>query len=307
MSSAWIEAYLESLAVERGASDNTLAGYGRDLADYGAFLAARGRTVAAAGREDVAAFIAGLAGRGLAQATQARKLSAVRQLHRFLYGEGLRPDDPTTTVDRPKAGRPLPKSLSAEEVERLLDQAAAAAARPVEDEAEALRALRFHALVELIYASGMRVSELLSLPAGAVRAETRAIVVRGKGAKERLVPLGAKASAAVLAYRERLKRSGRHAGSPFAFPAASETGHFTRQAFARDLKAAGAAAGIAPDRLSPHVMRHAFASHLLANGADLRVLQELLGHADIGTTQIYTHVLEHRLAALVRDHHPLAG
>lgn len=300
------EAFLEAIAVERAAAENTLAAYGRDLDDYEAFLAGRGRSVADAGRDDVAAFMSALAAAGLARTTQARRLSAVRQLHRFLYAEGRRADDPTTTVDRPKPARALPKVLSMDEVGRMLDTAHVLAAAEPEDPAEKLRAVRFAALLELLYASGLRVSELVGLPASAVRADTRAIVVRGKGDKERLVPLGERARAAVLAYRALLARSGRFAGSRFAFPAAGAAGHLTRQVFARELKAFAAGLGIPAAKVSPHVIRHAFASHLLSNGADLRVVQELLGHADIATTQIYTHVLEHRLAALVADHHPLA-
>jgi integrase/recombinase XerD len=303
---ALVEAYLEAASIEDAASDNTLVAYRADLALYLSFLAGRGRGLLDAATDDVEAFLAGLAAEGYAAATQARRLSAVRQLHKFLYAEGRRADDPTARVDRPRTRRPLPKVLSVDEVGRLMDAVAAAAAEPVEDAAEALRRVRFSAMLETLYASGLRVSELVALPAGAIRETTAAVTVRGKGAKDRLVPIGDTARAAVLAYRRLLKASGRHAGSPFLFPAASETGHVTRQSFARELKDAAARLGIAPDKVSPHVLRHAFASHLLQNGADLRVVQELLGHADIGTTEIYTHVLEHRLAALVADHHPLS-
>jgi len=303
---ALVEAYLEAASIEDAASDNTLVAYRADLALYLSFLAGRGHGLLDAATDDVEAFLAGLAAEGYAAATQARRLSAVRQLHKFLYAEGRRADDPTTRVDRPHTRRPLPKVLSVEEVGRLMDAVAAAAAEPVEDTTEALRRARFSAMLETLYASGLRVSELVALPAGAIREGTAAVTVRGKGAKDRLVPIGDTARAAVLAYRRLLKASGRHAGSPFLFPAASETGHVTRQSFARELKDAAARLGIAPDKVSPHVLRHAFASHLLQNGADLRVVQELLGHADIGTTEIYTHVLEHRLAALVADHHPLS-
>lgn len=303
---ALVEAYLEAASIEDAASDNTLVAYRADLALYLSFLAGRGRGLLDAATDDVEAFLAGLAAEGFAAATQARRLSAVRQLHKFLYAEGRRADDPTTRVDRPRTRRPLPKVLSVEEVGRLMDAVAATAAEPVEDAAETLRRARFSAMLETLYASGLRVSELVALPAGAIREGTAAVTVRGKGAKDRLVPIGDTARAAVLAYRQLLKASGRHAGSPFLFPAASETGHVTRQSFARELKDAAARLGIAPDKVSPHVLRHAFASHLLQNGADLRVVQELLGHADIGTTEIYTHVLEHRLAALVADHHPLS-
>ena len=301
-----VETYLEAASIENAASDNTLAAYRADLDLYTGFLAGRGRSLLDATTDDVEDFVAGLAAEGYAAATQARRLSAVRQLHKFLYTEGRRADDPTARVDRPRTRRPLPKVLSVEEVGRLMDATAATAAEPVEDQAEALRRARFWAMLETLYASGLRVSELVGLPAGAIREGTAAMTVRGKGSKDRLVPIGDTARAAVIAYRRLLKASGRHAGSPFLFPANSETGHVTRQSFARDLKDAAARLGISPDKVSPHVLRHAFASHLLQNGADLRIVQELLGHADIGTTEIYTHVLEHRLAALVADHHPLS-
>ncbi|CAI9413706.1 Tyrosine recombinase XerD [Pleomorphomonas sp. T1.2MG-36] len=301
-----VETYLEAASIENAASDNTLAAYRADLDLYIGFLAGRGRGLLDAATDDVEDFVAGLAAEGYAAATQARRLSAVRQLHKFLYTEGRRADDPTARVDRPRTRRPLPKVLSVEDVGRLMDATAATAAEPVEDRAEALRRTRFWAMLETLYASGLRVSELVGLPAGAIREGTAAMTVRGKGSKDRLVPIGDTARAAVIAYRSLLKASGRHAGSPFLFPANSETGHVTRQSFARDLKDAAARLGISPDKVSPHVLRHAFASHLLQNGADLRIVQELLGHADIGTTEIYTHVLEHRLAALVADHHPLS-
>ncbi len=301
-----IETYLEAASIEDAASDNTLMAYRADLDLYVGFLAGRGLNLLSAQTTDVEAFIAGLAAEGYASATQARRLSAIRQLHKFLYTEGRRTDDPTAQVDRPRTRRPLPKVLSVDEVGRLMDAVSAAAIEPLDDPAETLRRSRFSAMLETLYASGLRVSELVSLPAGSIRENTAAITVRGKGSKDRLVPIGNKARTAVLAYRQLLKASGRHAGNTFLFPANSETGHVTRQSFARELKDAAARLGISPDKVSPHVLRHAFASHLLQNGADLRVVQELLGHADIGTTEIYTHVLEHRLAALVADHHPLS-
>ncbi|ODN69020.1 site-specific tyrosine recombinase XerD [Methylobrevis pamukkalensis] len=301
-----LDAYLEMQSVERGAADNTLAAYRRDLADWLGFLAARKRPSVEAGREDVEAFMAGLAGRGMAATTQARRLSAVRQFHKFLYAEGHRSDDPTSTVERPRKGRPLPKILSEDEVSRLLDGARHSAALPRERPLEALRATRLSALLELLYATGMRVSELVSLPANAIRTDARVLTVRGKGNKERLVPIGGRAREAVEAWRAALAAHRGAAESPWLFPAVSESGHLSRQAFARDLKEFAAGVGLAPDKVSPHVLRHAFASHLLQNGADLRVVQSLLGHADISTTQIYTHVLDERLRKLVEEHHPLA-
>jgi integrase/recombinase XerD len=302
-----VEAFLEAMSVERGAALNTLAAYGRDLEDYRSFLNRQNCDALTADRADITAYMADLAARGFARTSQARRLSAVRQLHKFLYAEGHLGGDPTTAVDRPKPARPLPKVLSIDEVDRLLETAHLLAAAETEDPREQLRAARFAALVEVLYASGLRVSELVSLPVSAVRGDTRAMTVRGKGSKDRMVPLGSKAREAVLFYRGLLARKGGKSASRWLFPASSETGHITRQAFARDLKTFAAGLGIPAAKVSPHVLRHAFASHLLSNGADLRVVQELLGHADIATTQIYTHVLEHRLAALVADHHPLAG
>ena len=301
-----VESFLEMMAVERGAATATLDAYARDLGDFSAFMAARGRDVGGASAEDVAAHLADLAGRGFEASTQARHLSALRQFHRFLYGEGIRADDPTGTVDAPKKGRPLPKVLSEAEVDRLIETARA----DIEDEgaspAERARALRLHALLETAYATGMRVSELVSLPASAINGEAPFLMVRGKGDKERLVPLSGRARAAMSAHLAASRASGRGA-SKWLFPSWSESGHTTRQAFARDLKALAARIGLAPQAVSPHVLRHAFASHILAHGADLRVVQQLLGHADISTTQIYTHVLDERLRELVETAHPLAG
>lgn len=301
-----VDAFLEALSVERGASANTLAAYGRDLDDFAGFLAGRGLAVHAADHDAMAAFLADLAARGLAPASQARKLSAVRQFHRFLYDEGVRGDDPTGRVDAPKKRRPLPKILSEAEVGRLLDGVAERAAREDLAPGDRLKALRLKALLELVYASGLRVSELVALPASAARLTEPVLIVRGKGAKERMVPLTETAQAAMRAYVAARAASG-GAVSRWLFPAATESGHLTRQGFALELKAAGIAAGIAPARLSPHVLRHAFASHLLAHGADLRVVQELLGHADISTTEIYTHVQAERLRAVVTQHHPLSA
>jgi integrase/recombinase XerD len=242
-----------------------------------------------------------------------RHLSAIRQFHRFLYGEGFRADDPTGTIDAPKKGRPLPKVLSEADVDRLIETAAAEARATHDGEGREIsppvrgRWLRLHALLETVYATGLRVSELVSLPASAVRGEAPFITVRGKGSKERLVPLSARARAAMSDHVAHLKAMGKWAaGEKWLFPSWSESGHTTRQAFARDLKALAARLGLPAAAVSPHVLRHAFASHILAHGADLRVVQQLLGHADISTTQIYTHVLDERLRDLVETHHPLA-
>jgi integrase/recombinase XerD len=296
--------YLDMLAAERGAGKNTLAAYGRDLADFTAHLGAAGRSIATASTEDLRAYLGDLARRGMTPATVARRLSAIRQLYRFLYAEGQRKDDPAAVLEGPKRARVLPKTLTLGEVDRLLRVAAIfdpAAPLPVR-----LRAARLACLVEMLYATGLRVSELVALPASAASHDARVIVVRGKGNKERLVPLNDAAKRATAAYLALLAQSGREAKSKWLFPSFGESGHLTRQHLARDLKTLAAAAGLRTSQVSPHVLRHAFASHLLHNGADLRVVQTLLGHADISTTQIYTHVLEERLKSLVRDLHPLA-
>jgi integrase/recombinase XerD len=296
--------FLDMLAAERGAGLNTLAAYGRDLADFTAYLA-DGRSVATATTDDIRAYLGAQAKRGMQPATVARRLSAIRQLYRFLYAEAQRKDDPAAVLEGPKRGRVLPKMLTLAEVDRLLriagecDPQATAAVR--------LRATRLACLVELLYATGLRVSELMALPASAALRDARVIVVRGKGNKERLVPLNEAAKRAMAAYLALVAETGGGAAnSKWLFPSFGDSGHLTRQHFARELKALAAAAGLRPAQLSPHVLRHAFASHLLHNGADLRVVQTLLGHADISTTQIYTHVLEERLKSLVRDLHPLA-
>jgi integrase/recombinase XerD len=297
--------FLDMLAAERGAGKNTLAAYGRDLADFIGSLAGA-RSVATATTDHIRAYLGDLAKRGLSPATVARRLSAIRQLYRFLYAEGQRKDDPAAVLEGPKRGRALPKTLTLAEVDRLLR--VAGECDPQAPPAVRLRAARLACLVELLYATGLRVSELVALPASAARRDARVIVVRGKGNKERMVPLNDAAKQAMTGYLARLAEAGdgRGAGSKWLFPSFGEAGHLTRQHFARELKALAAAAGLRAAQLSPHVLRHAFASHLLHNGADLRVVQTLLGHADISTTQIYTHVLEERLKSLVRDLHPLA-
>ena len=303
---ALVELFLDMLAAERGAGKNTLDAYRNDLADLAAHLHAAGTTIAAAKTDDLRGFLSALAERGFKASSLARRLSALRQLYRFLYAEGKRSDDPAAVLEGPKRGRSLPKLLSIAEVDALL----ARARKEMEDvevpPAKRLRAARLLCLLEVVYATGLRVSELVALPASAAKRDQRMLVVRGKGGKERLVPLNQAAKRAMADYLKLLEDAGRGAGSKWLFPSFGETGHLTRQHFARELKTLGAICGITPARLSPHVLRHAFASHLLHNGADLRVVQTLLGHADISTTQIYTHVLEERLKALVRDLHPLA-
>ena len=302
---ALVELFLDMLAAERGAGENTLAAYRNDLADLTAHLRAAGRTIADADTDDLRGFLKSLAERGFKASSLARRLSAVRQLYRFLYAEGKRSDDPAAVLEGPKRGRTLPKVLSIAEVDGLLAQARKNMEDAEQPPAGRLRAARLLCLLEVVYATGLRVSELVALPASAARRDQRMLVVRGKGGKERLVPLNQAAKRAMAEYLALRAGTERGAPSKWLFPSFGEQGHLTRQHFARELKALGSSCGIAPARLSPHVLRHAFASHLLHNGADLRVVQTLLGHADISTTQIYTHVLEERLKALVRDLHPL--
>jgi integrase/recombinase XerD len=296
--------YLDMLAAERGAGANTLAAYRRDLEDFSAYLKVAGRSIARAGTEDLREYLSDLSRRGMRVTTVARRLSAMRQLYRFLYAEGHRANDPAAVLQGPKRERNLPKTLSLAEVDHLLHTAAAS--DPTSPLPARLRAARLACLVELLYATGLRVSELVALPASAARKDARVIIVRGKGNKERMVPLNDAAKRAMTAYLALLKESGHEAQSKWLFPSFGDSGHLTRQHFARELKTLAGAAGLRAAQVSPHVLRHAFASHLLHNGADLRVVQTLLGHADISTTQIYTHVLEERLKSLVRDLHPLA-
>ncbi len=301
MSAAYVESFLEMMSAERGAAVNTLQSYERDLEDARSFLRTRGTGLTDASADDLRSYLSHLAGQGFKSSSQARRLSALRQFYKFLYAEGLRTDDPTGILDAPKKARTLPKTLSIEHVTRLIGQAEAEAKS---GKGDAMANLRMHALIELLYATGMRVSELVSLPASVLAQNGRFLIVRGKGNKERLVPLSQAAIRAMRAYGEQLQEDG--ADSPWLFPSNGKTGHLPRQVFARDLKSLAARAGIRVAAISPHVLRHAFASHLLANGADLRAVQELLGHSDISTTQIYTHVLEERLHDLVQNHHPLA-
>jgi integrase/recombinase XerD len=301
-----IELFLDMLAAERGAGENTLAAYGRDLADLSNFLRAARSRISTARTEDLRAYLAALDKRGFAASSVARRLSAIRQLFRFLYAEGKRRDDPAAVIEGPKRGRTVPKVLTIEEVDRLLAAARAAGQRPHLTLGERVRTARLTCLIELLYATGLRVSELVTLPASAAARNAHMLVVRGKGGKERLVPLNEAAKSAMGEYLALLAQAVPDARSKWLFPSFGDSGHLTRQHFGRELKALAAGAGIRADRVSPHVIRHAFASHLLHNGADLRVVQTLLGHADISTTQIYTHVLEDRLKSLVRDLHPLA-
>ena len=303
---ALIELFLDMLAAERGAGENTLAAYRNDLEDLSAHLRASRSTIANATTDSLRKFLASLAERGFKSSSLARRLSAVRQLYRFLYAEGKRGDDPAAVLEGPKHAHSLPKVLSIADVDALLKTARANSDNTKQPPLQRLRAARLLCLLEVVYATGLRVSELVTLPAAAARRDQRMLVVRGKGGKERLVPLNKQAKRAMAEYLELRGKADRDKESKWLFPSFGEQGHLTRQHFARELKALGAACGIQSSRLSPHVLRHAFASHLLHNGADLRVVQTLLGHADISTTQIYTHVLEERLKTMVRDLHPLA-
>jgi integrase/recombinase XerD len=295
-----IDRFLEMLSAERNAAANTRAAYKRDLVDAAAFMAARKSTLGDTATQDLSAYLAALDKKGLAARSAARRLSALRQFFKFLVAEQVRGDDPSAAIDGPKLGRPLPKLLDEAEMARLIEVCAVL---------DGPSGARLKALVELSYASGMRVSELVGLPLAAVLREQPVLIVRGKGSKERMVPLNAPARAALTAYLEHrnafLPKGMKP--SPHLFPSRGKEGHLTRQRFGQLLKDLAIQANIAPERISPHVLRHAFATHLLDHGADLRSLQKMLGHADIATTQIYTHVAGRRLKELVEAHHPLAA
>lgn len=288
------------MSAERGAAQNTLEAYQRDLIDYVRYVKAAGLSVDQIDRIGVQAYLMRLEQQGFAATTQARHLSALKQFHRFLVAENMRQDDPTAIVPAPKAGQKLPKTLSVDDVDQLFHAAEAAMAAPDLSAKARLKAERNYVLLELLYGTGMRVSELVGLLRSAIVQEASMLVVRGKGDKERMVPLNDGAKDALLSYLKKLP-PGR-----FVFPANTKEGYLARQVFARELKQIAVGAGLDASKISPHILRHAFASHLLERGADLRVVQVLLGHADISTTQIYTHILDERLTQLVEKHHPLA-
>ncbi|GJL91518.1 site-specific tyrosine recombinase XerD [Hyphococcus sp.] len=293
-----IEAFLEMMAVERAAAANTLKNYGRDLVRFATFAGTRKEALQTAGADDISAWLEALEAEGLAASTAALKTSALRQFYQFLYTEGYRADNPTASIDRPKTRRPLPKILTADEVTSLFTAAS---------KSEGPKGARLMAMLEVLYAAGLRVSELVSLKLAAIRKNDRILIIRGKGDKERLAPLTTGALAAVEAYlasRGVFIEEGKT--SPWLFPSGGKTGHITAARFAQLLKDLAVEAGVAPSKVSPHVLRHAFATHLLEGGADLRSVQQMLGHADITTTQIYTHVAQDRLSELVLTKHPLA-
>ena len=301
----WISTFLEAQAAELDAAENTLLAYGRDLKACAAFLAGRGLGFETATRADIEAWMVDCEIEGLALSTRARRLSAVKQLYRFAFEEGWRSDNPALRIAGPGKARKLPKTLTEDEVTRLIDAARAHGRRAADR-------LRNGCLLELLYATGMRVSELVELPVSAARGDPRMLLVRGKGGKERMVPLSDPARAqlaAWLAARDAAaeeRRTRRLPPSPWQFPSTGKSGHLTRHRFHGMLKDIAVAAAVSPDAVTPHRLRHAFATHLLAHGADLRAIQTLLGHADVSTTEIYTHVLDERLKALVLEHHPLA-
>jgi len=306
-----INLFLDMIAAEQGAGDNTLDAYRRDLNDFSEFLGRAGQNFSGTDTQTLRDYLADLDARGFKSSSVARRLSAMRHLFRFLLNERIRNDDPAAILSGPKRGRSLPKVLSISDVDRMLTRARELTQASEASASQQLRALRLYCLLEVLYATGLRVSELVALPLSAARRDARMIVVRGKGNKERLVPLNEASRQAMAGYlaaieAQKPEKKKNAPASKWLFPSFGESGHLTRQHFARDLKELAAASGLAPRLVSPHVLRHAFASHLLHNGADLRIVQTLLGHTDISTTQIYTHVVEERLKSLVRDLHPLA-
>lgn len=302
---ALIDNFLEMMSAERGAAHNTLEAYRRDLEWADDELSAFQKNLLTAQKDDLSKILAQMQIEGFAATSQARRLSTLRQFYQFLYAEGIHNVDPSGNLDVPKKRAHLPKIISEAQVTKLLDLAQSNLEAENLSDAEYKRTLRLHVIIEMLYATGLRISELVTLPVQSVRGDPRFLLVRGKGSKERMVPLSQKAKIALLKWLA-LRDQSKDRTSSYLFPAHSDGGFIARQVIARDLKVLAAAAGIQADVISPHVLRHAFASHLLQHGADLRAVQQLLGHADIATTQIYTHVLEERLQRLVNEHHPLA-
>ncbi|WP_455479378.1 site-specific tyrosine recombinase XerD [Bartonella sp. B23] len=302
---AVIDHFLEMMSAERGASTHTLAAYQHDLQWAQDELSSHSISLFSAKKEDLIGLLSLMHTLGFTASSQARRLSTLRQFYQFLYAEGLREDDPSHDIDAPRQGRHLPKIISEDAVTKLLDLAEFEVKQADYGSNNHFRALRLQLVIEMLYATGLRISELVSLPVKAVRGKSYSILICGKGKKERMVLLSKKACQ-VLSQWLNLRDKGKYAASPYLFPAHSETGYIARQVVARELKNLANRSGIKSSNFSPHVLRHAFASHLLQNGADLRAVQHLLGHSDISTTQIYTHVLEEGLYRLVNEHHPLA-
>ena len=300
--SHWIQGFLEAQAAELDAAQNTRLAYGRDLTDFATWLDAKSLHFENVTQDHIEGYLIGCDDEGLSAATRARRLSAIKQLYRFAFEEGLREDNPALQIKGPKKAKVLPKTLSLEEVEALLEAARSPGSAM----------LRNTCLMELLYATGMRVSELVEMPASSARGDPKMLLVKGKGGKERLVPLSDAARDALSNYlkiRDRdedTKRMKGHAESKFLFPSRGKSGHLTRHRFFGLIKEFAVKAGVSPEKVTPHTLRHAFATHLLAGGADLRAIQTMLGHADVATTEIYTHVLDERLADLVLNHHPLS-
>ena len=302
-----VEAFLEMLAAERGAAANTRDAYRRDIEEFIGFLHQERLAVEDVRRAHVAAYLEGLGRAGLAATSRARKLSALKQFAKFLLASDVIDEDPMEYLRGPKRARALPKVLSIAEVDQLLTVAEERANAATG--ADLLRALRLQALIEVLYATGLRVSELVTLPRTVLAGDGKVLTIKGKGGRERLVPLTGPAIAALSRFLAASAAGDAVSTGPsrhYLFPSRSAEGHLTRQRLGQDLKSLAADAGLDPERVSPHVLRHAFASHLLDRGADLRVVQQLLGHADISTTEIYTHVLQERLKQLVFEHHPLS-
>ncbi len=302
-----IERFMEMLSAERGASNNTLDAYSRDLTNFSNYVVTRGRGLADAATEDITGFIALMVEEGLAASSRARRLSALKQFYRFLLAEGVRTDDPAALVGGPKRETALPKTLTVDEVDMLLKAARARVADSASG--QRLKALRLYCLLEILYATGMRVSELVALPRSALVGDDRTLTIKGKAGRQRMVPLNPAAQEALSLYLRECDAAtmGGANGSPWLFPSWGQYGHLTRQRLAQELKLLAQQAKIDPSRVSPHVLRHAFASHMLERGADLRSVQKMLGHADISTTQVYTHLLEGHLRRVVHEHHPLGA
>ena len=304
-STRWISTFLEAQAAELGAATNTQLAYARDLKDFADWLGGHGTAFNTVSRDVIEDYLVFCDAQGLAKSTRARRLSAIKQLYRFAFEEGWMDTNPAIQIRGPGRDKRLPKTLEVIEVDRLIDAAAGSGRNPLENG-------RNICLMQLLYATGMRVSELVSLPVSAARGDPRMLLILGKGGKERMVPLSGDARAALTNWlklrddeEDRKKQKGL-AASKFLFPSRGKLGHITRHRFYALIKELAVAGGVSPDKVTPHTLRHAFATHLLANGADLRSIQVLLGHADVATTEIYTHVLDERLKELVLDHHPLA-